>query len=282
MNTLPAKAMLALALVAAAPASSWADLLYPSADSMINPAYPSTNFGSLPELSISGSSAMLLQFDMSYIPTNYTVQSARLTFFVNKALVAGTLHIGLASTSWTESGVTYATAPVATSPGVTVAVSASSTFVSVDVGSLVVAQLANGNYGFVISADVSAPTTSVVIDSKESTTTAHPAFLQIAYSAPSTPLLITAGNTGSVACTVNTPCATSYTLDATCPAGYLIIGLPQCQKPTSIGFGATPLKGAYTDNTGSCQYSGTINAQVTERLSIQIACGIVSGPPFVL
>jgi hypothetical protein len=139
------KALLALASIAA-PATGWADLLNPSADTMINPAYSSTSFGSLPELSVAGGSAMLLQFDMSYIPANASVQNARLTVFVNKALAAGTLHIAQVTSSWTEAGVTYATAPtVAPSPAVTVPVSASSTFVSVDVTSLATAQLVNGN-----------------------------------------------------------------------------------------------------------------------------------------
>ena len=219
-----------LLITALAGAAHAADLYTVSADSMTSTANPNTNYGSIPEISVGSGNSMLLQFDLSLLPAGASVQSAKLTFFLNKVLIRGALNIGVLGSAWTESGVTYGSAPPITGTAAgPVAVADSSMFVTVDVTSAFVAgPPANG---FVIRPDSSAPGTYVLIDSKESATTAHPAFLQITLVPdPGSPPVVTASSSQPLSCNQPGNCGVSLALNVTCPASYTVIGL-RCSTP---------------------------------------------------
>ena len=154
-------------------------------DSYVSPTNPTLNFGNATTLNIGGGTAGLIQVDLSNLPPGLVasnIQKANLTIFVNKVFTSGGLDIAQVTSPWTEPGVTYNTRPTAGAPLLSnVPVSASDTFVTVDVTSLVQQWVTNPstNFGVQISAAVAQPSTVLNLDSKEATSTSHAAFVDV-------------------------------------------------------------------------------------------------------
>jgi hypothetical protein len=151
-----------------------------------------------------------VQFDLTALPGGTTasgIGKATLLLFVNKLGEAGAINIAEANGAWTETAVTGMNAPVAgaaIASGVSVATA--SDYVAVDVTQAVKDWL-NGtpNDGLIITA--AAAGTNVAFDSKESTTTSHPATLMIVLNGgPAGPTGATgpAGATGATGATGST------------------------------------------------------------------------------
>ena len=157
------------------------------ADSYINSPAPTSNFGTSASLRINNSAKTLLRFDLSELPNTTIaadVAKATLIFWVNTVTSAGALQVIPLTSAWTESGVTSSTAPTQSATiktGITTAVSASGYYVLVDITNQVQDWIAApaSNFGLAIEPDAGAAGTFVMIDSKENTTTSHPAFLDI-------------------------------------------------------------------------------------------------------
>ncbi|HXN49128.1 MAG TPA: DNRLRE domain-containing protein [Bryobacteraceae bacterium] len=153
------------------------------------------NHGGLTTISVGGGSAAqgLLLFDLSHLSgTAATVTRARLWFYVSKVGFPGAVDIAAANASWSESTVSGVGGPA---PGAPVALGVPTNFVGwveVDVTAQVISWL-NGspNDGFIISAQI--PSTTIYIDTKESVTTSHAAFLDVLFSGAAGP----AGPTGA-------------------------------------------------------------------------------------
>jgi len=168
-----------------APAEAWAAVANAAADTYISATSPAGNFGSVTLINIGGGNTGLIQFDLSSLPPGLTaanISKATMTFYVNTAAVAGAVDISQVTSAWTESGVNNGNRPTYLSPfasGVPTAVSRQ--YVTVDVTQLVTDWVTGfaPNYGVQISAAASAPATVIVLDSKENTTTSHPAFLDV-------------------------------------------------------------------------------------------------------
>ena len=151
-------------------------------DSYVVPGNAS-NYGSATTLNVGGASndQALVQFDLTQLPAGTTssgISKATLIVFVTKLTAAGTVNFSVANGSWTESGVNGTNAPVAAaSVSSGVAINNGSYYVAVDATAAVQAWLSGTtNNGFIV-----APNTGVNVsfDSKESTTTSHPAVLSI-------------------------------------------------------------------------------------------------------
>jgi hypothetical protein len=162
----------------------YGQVLNPSGDAYVVPAN-NTNFGAPPTVTIgSANSYGLVQFDLTQLPAGVTasqVQKATLTIFVGHINSAGTFNLDTVSNStpWSESTVNGNTViGPQTSVAVAVPVFTSSTFISVDATAAVQGWLNSptSNNGFLFIANGS---TSFQFDSKESTTTSHPATLTI-------------------------------------------------------------------------------------------------------
>jgi hypothetical protein len=150
-----------------------------------------SNFGTSPTINVGGAGAYqgLIQFDTSTLPSGITganIDKASLTLFINKVGSAGAIDINAANGPWTESAVNGTDAP---SIGMTVAspvpVTTASSYITVDATALVKAWL-NGtitNSGIILTVDPGSPETSVFFDSKESSSTSHPAVLQVTLTA---------------------------------------------------------------------------------------------------
>src|ERR1700694_2652144 len=83
----------------------------------------------------------LIQMDLSSLPAGLTaanIQKATLTVYVSKVLVAGGLDFSQVTSSWTETGVTFAGTPsFASAFAPNVPVSSTGNYVTVDVTPLV-------------------------------------------------------------------------------------------------------------------------------------------------
>ena len=171
----------ALALLRAA---AWAQTVPLVGDAFIAPGTAS-NFGGTVNVNVGGVAGYqgLFQFDLSALPpgtTAVSVSGASLRLFVNKIGTAGSINVYAATASWSEStvnGLAGAPAPGAFVAG-PIGVSVASSYISIPVTAQVQAWL-NGapNNGFIVTATPS--TTSLFFDTKESTSTSHPAVLEI-------------------------------------------------------------------------------------------------------
>lgn len=168
-------------------------------DTYVSSTNPSANFGSTTVLNVGNGNSALVQFDLSPLLSNQVtglasanatpfIGKATLTVFVSKAAAAGTLNVTPALSAWTESTVTFSTAPAAGSFAESAAVSAGGQFVQIDITPFVQGWLNNnndpssqsyvggGNFGLLLSS----PDGGVfVLDSKEGTATSHQAELNV-------------------------------------------------------------------------------------------------------
>jgi Collagen triple helix repeat (20 copies) len=152
-------------------------------DTFISPGV-GNNYGSTVNVNIGGAlgNQGLLLFDLTHLPPGTTassVSAAYLRVFVNKIGAAGSINVNVPNTSWSELAVTGTSglgvgAPVAGPIGVSVA----SSYISIPVTLQVQNWLTGApNNGLILTA--ATPSTSVFLDSKESTSTSHPAVLEI-------------------------------------------------------------------------------------------------------
>ena len=161
----------------------WAQTAPLVGDAFIVPGAAS-NYGALASVDVGGPSGFqgLFLFDLTTLPAGTTaasVSGASLRLFVNKIGVAGPINVNAATALWSESTVNGLSGPgVGTLVAGPIGVSVSDVYISIPVTSQVQAWL-NGapNYGLIVTAATSA--TSVFIDSKENTSTSHPAVLEI-------------------------------------------------------------------------------------------------------
>jgi hypothetical protein len=154
------------------------------------------NFGGLTTMLVGPGGAAptqnkaLVQFDLSgYSGVQSTdVRKAVLWVYVNRVTAGGGIDVYDVTTSWAESTATWNVAPV---PGAilgTGAVTTASQWVGVDITTEVQGWIFNpaSNNGVQLIASTF-PNTAVTIDTKESTTTSHPAMLQIVLNGPPGP-----------------------------------------------------------------------------------------------
>jgi len=185
MNRLVRFGIVALAL---APLGLIAQTLTPSQDAYYIPGN-ATTYGKATSVAVGASSSVgLEEFDLTGLPAGVTagqVVKANLTFYANTVNTAGSININFASGSWVETTVSGTVGFPAQGALVAsgVAVSAGDTFITVDVTSAVQSWISGSvpNNGFFITANGG---TNVLFDSKETTTTSHPATLSVVLSYP--------------------------------------------------------------------------------------------------
>ena len=142
-----------------------------------------TNYGSATTLNVGGASndQALVQFDLTQLPagtTGSSISKATLIVFATKLTAAGSVNFSVANGTWTQSGINGTNAPAeAASVASGVAINNGGDYIAVDATAAVQAWL-NGttNSGFIITPNTGV---NVSFDSKESTTTSHPAVLSI-------------------------------------------------------------------------------------------------------
>jgi hypothetical protein len=155
----------------------------PLGDSYTNTADPTTNYGSKALLDVDGSSQVTyIQFNLASIPSGASVSQATLKLYVNSVTTAGSFNVDYVNGTWSESTIDYSNAPTL---GTTIAASVPLTtadknqYILVDVTAAVQAWLdgvANDGIALVANSPLNAS-----FDSKENTTTSHPAELDIVF-----------------------------------------------------------------------------------------------------
>ena len=171
------------------PMAAFAQTVPLTQDTFVATNPPTTiNYGTAVTINVGGPNTdqALVQFDLSTLPAGTTaanISKATLSLFVNKLGAAGTINVSVANGVWTEAGVNGTNAPVpATAVASGVPVLAGSEYVYVDATAAVRNWLSGTtNNGFIITPNDG--TVLVAFDSKESTTTSHPAALTITLSA---------------------------------------------------------------------------------------------------
>jgi len=167
--------------VALPPAAVYGQVLTPSQDAYYVPGN-AMNFGSATTVTVGSSGAVgLVQFDLTQLPTGVTaaqVQQAVLTLFVDRINTPGSIAINLANGSWQELQVSGTNGFPATGAGVTtVPLSLANQFITIDVTPFVRGWITtpSSNDGFMLTSIGGV----AQFDSKENTTTSHPAILSV-------------------------------------------------------------------------------------------------------
>jgi len=156
----------------------------PLGDSYINTADPTKNYGAATLLDVDGASqTTYIQFNLASIPSTASVSQATLKLYVNSVPTAGSFNVNYVNGSWTESTIDANNAPglgATIASNVDVTTADKNQYILVNVTSAVQAWLdgSEKNNGIALVANSSFNAT---FDSKENTSTSHPAELDIAF-----------------------------------------------------------------------------------------------------
>jgi hypothetical protein len=156
----------------------------PFDDSYTNTADTATNYGSKTLLDVDGASQVsYIQFNLASIPSTAILSQATLKMYVNSVTTAGSFNVDYVNGTWSENTIDARNAPAlgaAIASNVNVTTADKNQYILINVTSAVQAWL-NGsetNNGVALVANSSFNAT---FDSKENTTTSHPAELDIAF-----------------------------------------------------------------------------------------------------
>ncbi len=184
-----ASGLLAILIVVALPAFAQ---ITPSDDSYTLTSSPGTNFGAKNTLEVESAGATtFVRFDLSSIPSTVTgsmVAKATLKIYISAVTTAGSFNVDLVTSTWKEGTITGNNSPTlgsAIASAVPVTTADTNQYVLVDVTAAAVDWL-NGtaNDGLAIVPDGAV---SFALNSKETTTTSHPAELDIVLTGPQGP-----------------------------------------------------------------------------------------------
>ena len=164
----------------------------PSDDAYTLTSSPTKNFGTAKSLAVESTGATaFIRFDLSSIPSSVTgsmVAKGTLKIFVDTVPTAGSFNVDLVTSTWTEESITANNTPTlgsAIASAIPITTSDKDQYILVDVTPAVVDWL-NGtsNDGLALVPDGKV---SFTLDSKEATTTSHPAELEIVLTGPPGP-----------------------------------------------------------------------------------------------
>jgi hypothetical protein len=156
----------------------------PSADAYTNTADPTTNYGANVLLYVDGATEIgYIQFNLSSIPTGASISQATLKLYVNAVTTAGSFNVDYVSGTWSESKITHSLAPAlgtAIVSSVPLTTASKNQYILINITPAVQAWL-NGSVANDGIALVANSTFNASFDSKENTTTSHPAELDIVF-----------------------------------------------------------------------------------------------------
>ena len=247
----------------------------PSGDAFTNTAATSTNYGTNVLLNVNGAKEIAyIQFNLASIPDSATVSQATLKLYVNAVTTAGSFNVDYVNGSWTESTITSSLSPVlgtTIEASVPLTTASKNQYVLIDITTALKAWL-NGSQANDGIALVANGTFNASFDSKENTTTSHPAELDVVFAGgggggiagittASGSGLIGGGTSGTLNLSLTNTCATNQVLAWTGTAW-------ACANPKGTGTitGVT----AGTDLTGGGT-SGTVKLNVDTTKVPQLA-----------
>jgi hypothetical protein len=156
----------------------------PSGDSYTDTATATKNYGSATVLAVDGATAVTyIQFNLASVPTTASISQATLKLYVNSVTTAGSFNVDYVNGGWEESTIDASNAPPLGSSiasNVSITTADKNQYILINVTSAVQAWLSgsetNNGIALVANSDFNA-----TFDSKENTTTSHPAELDIAF-----------------------------------------------------------------------------------------------------
>jgi hypothetical protein len=174
----------------------------PLGDAYTNSADPTTNYGSKTLLDVDGATQITyIQFNLASIPSGAAVSQATLKLYVNAVSTPGSFNVDYVNGTWAEGTIDASNAPPL---GNTVASNLAITktdvnqYILIDVTSALQAWL-NGNETNNGIALVANSSFNATFDSKENTTTSHPAELDVVFAGDGTITgVTTAGGSGLI------------------------------------------------------------------------------------
>ena len=198
----------------------------PLGDSYVNTADPTTNYGSKTLLDVDGASQVTyIQFNLASIPATASVSQATLKLYVNAVTTAGTFNVDYVNGAWTENTIDASNAPPV---GATIASDVSTTtadknqYILINVTTAVQAWLSGSETNNGIALVANGPF-NATFDSKENTTTSHPAELDIAFAGGDGTItgvttasgsgLMGGGTSGTLNLSLTTSCAANQVLE---------------------------------------------------------------------
>jgi TGF-beta propeptide len=227
----------------------------PLGDSYINTAASTTNYGAKTLLDVDGASqTTYIQFNLDSVPATARVSQATLKLYVNSVTTAGSFNVDYVKGSWSEGTIDASNAPplgAAIASNVNVTTTDKNQYILVNVTSAVQAWL-NGsetNNGLALVANDSFNAT---FDSKENTTTSHPAELDIVFAPGSGGGTITGVTTksGSGLTGGGTSGTLNLSLTTACSSGQALSWNGSAWACASVGTGTITGVTAGTDLTG--------------------------------
>jgi len=241
-------ALLSVTLLAWTAASAQ---ITPLADSYTYTADPTTNYGAGVLLEVDGATiTSYIQFPLSSIPSGATVSAATLKLYVNTVTTAGSFNVDYVNGSWSESALTYSTAPAlggTIASNVAITAADKNQYILINVTSAVQAWLSGDqtNDGIALVANSKFNAT---FDSKENTTTSHPPELDIAYGDGTITGITTASGSGLTG--GGTSGALNLSLTNACTSGQILRWNGSAWACSSAGMGTITGITAGTDLTG--------------------------------
>lgn len=198
----------------------------PSADSYTSTAAATTNYGASALLGVDGATVVTyLQFNLASVPATASISQATLKLYVNSVTTAGSFNVDYVNGSWAESTIDASNAPPlggAIASNIAITTADKNQYILINVTSAVQAWLSGSesNNGIALVANSNFYAT---FDSKENTTTSHPAELDIAFAGGDGTItgvttasgsgLSGGGTSGTLGLSLSNACAASQVLE---------------------------------------------------------------------
>jgi hypothetical protein len=276
----------------------------PLGDSYINTAKPTTNYGAQPLVNVDGATeTTYIQFNLGSIPASASVSQATLKLYVNAVTTAGSFNVDYVNGAWAEGTIDASNAPplgATIASNVAITKTDVSQYILINVTSAVQAWLSGSeaNNGLALVAN---STFDANFDSKENTTTSHPAELDIAFAGGDGTItgvttasgsgLTGGGTSGTLNLSLATTCASGQVLSwngsawgcANLSGGGTITGVTAGTDLTgggtsgnvTLNVNTTALNSSYAQLAASNTFTG--NQTVSGNLS---ATGVVTGSSY--
>jgi hypothetical protein len=240
----------------------------PLGDAYTNTADPTTNYGAKTLLDVDGATQITyIQFNLASIPTGASVSQATLKLYVNSVAKAGSFNVDYVDGTWSEATIDASNAPplgntIAANVAITTA--DKNQYILINVTPAVQAWL-NGsqtNDGIALAAN---STFNAIFDSKENTTTSHPAELDIAYAGGDGTITGVTTASGSGLMGGGTSGTLNLSLTDACAANQVLQWNGSAWACASMGTGTITGVAAGTDLTGGgTSGSVTLNLDTTK------------------
>ncbi|MGD0414947.1 MAG: DNRLRE domain-containing protein [Terriglobales bacterium] len=245
----------------------------PLGDSYTNTADSSKNYGTATLLYVDGATEVAyIQFNLASIPTGASVSQATLKLYVNSVTTAGSFNVDYVNGTWTEGMIDASNAPplgTTIASNVAITTADKNQYILINLTPAVQAWLngSEANDGIALVANGSFNAT---FDSKENTTTSHPAELDIVFAGDGTITGVTTAS-GSGLTGGGTSGTLNLSLTNACAANQVLQWNGSAWICASVGTGTVTSVAAGTGLTASpspITTSGTlsINTSVVPQL----------------